>query len=689
MRDRPQLKLCNCNGTMSLDAKALETACGAPGPIPIHSQLCKKELSAFQTAIAEDTECLVACTQEAPLFAELAGERVSTLKFFNIRETAGWSAEGAQSTPKIAALIALAQMPAPEPVPSVSYQSNGRVLIVGPMAVALSWAGKLAGQLQVSVLSTDARGAELPAQRNYPVWSGRLHGLKGHLGAFEATWAQENPIDLERCTRCNACIRACPEEAIDLAYQIDLQRCSSHGECVKACGAIGAIDFNRSNVSRTESFDLVFDLQREAAIRIPHKPQGYFHPGDDPLEQALVAMELVQMVGEFEKPKFFEYEAKLCAHGRSKKTGCSNCIDVCSTGAIRSAGDKIEVDPHLCAGCGSCTAVCPSGAMRYAYPRMSDLGARMKTLLNVYRNAGGARPALLLHNGKEGREAIENLARRGKGLPARVLPLERFHVGATGLDTLLGALAYGATEVYLLASEEELTEYDVPMRAQLDLAETIVQGLGYTGAHFALLPAEDAAVVEARLWAASDPAGIAEPASFNLGMDKRGTLQLIFDHLLRHAPTPQKEIPLPAGSPYGAVNVDQNKCTLCMACVGACPSSALVDGRELPALKFIERNCLQCNLCVQTCPENALSLTPRLSLAPEARKEVQLHGADPFHCLRCGTPFGTRQMVDAMVKRLSSHSMFAGETAARRLQMCPDCRVLDMMENDPGMLVRQ
>jgi hypothetical protein len=36
-------------------------------------------------------------------------------------------------------------------------------------------------------------------------------------------------------------------------------------------------------------------------------------------------------------------------------------------------------------------------------------------------------------------------------------------------------------------------------------------------------------------------------------------------------------------------------------------------------------------------------------------------------------------MVDNMLGKLSGHSMFAGGT--RRLQMCGDCRVVDMMEN--------
>ena len=38
-------------------------------------------------------------------------------------------------------------------------------------------------------------------------------------------------------------------------------------------------------------------------------------------------------------------------------------------------------------------------------------------------------------------------------------------------------------------------------------------------------------------------------------------------------------------------------------------------------------------------------------------------------------------MVDNMLARLTGHSMFAGDAALRRLQMCGDCRVVDMMEN--------
>src|SRR5712691_2058448 len=139
------LKICNCNKTMALDARALAGALKLKHPIQIHTELCRKEVGSFEQAL-KDEACVVACTQEAPLFSELAqaANAATDLKFINIREHAGWSKEGASATPKIAALLALAELPEPESVPGVSYPSSGQLLIIGPTEAAIAWADKLA-----------------------------------------------------------------------------------------------------------------------------------------------------------------------------------------------------------------------------------------------------------------------------------------------------------------------------------------------------------------------------------------------------------------------------------------------------------------------------------------------------------------------------------------------------------------
>ena len=552
-------------------------------------------------------------------------------------ESWGWSSLPDAATAKIAALAALSQLPEPAAVASVSYLSRGNLLVIGGGPRAATAAEALASSLAVTLLDSSLASSG----GTHALWHGKLVSLSGYLGKFVA--GIESLVVADPGTGKEAARTPAPKAEAE--------------------------------------FDLVLDFSEAPRFAMHQPPQGYYAAPKDEAALAAVIEELRGLVGEFEKPKFFNYREDICAHSRSEIIGCNRCIVVCSTVAIRVAGDKVAVDPHLCMGCGACATVCPSGAMSYQYPKVSDRGAQLKLLLSAYLKAGGKDACLLFHNGLDGRALLAASAAAGDGLPGRVIPIETWHVASIGPDLLLAAIAYGASQVAVLGAGSEAPQYARALQEQMAFAQTVLSALGYSGSHFKWIEARDAAAVSAAFASWAPANGVAAAATFALSDDKRTAIEFSVEHLAKQAPAPQQEITLQAGAAYGAVEVDRVKCTLCLACAGACPESALMDGGEAPMLRFLERNCVQCGLCEKTCPEDAITLKPRLLLTPAVREARVLHEDEPFNCLSCGKPFATRNIIERMTGRLAGHSMFSGTGALKRLQMCADCRIVDMMSS--------
>jgi len=644
MAERPRnILICSCEGTIPLDGEMVRRVCH-DSVVVEGRQFCRAELERFRKAAAGGEPISVACTQEAPLFSEIAGEiGAEAPTFVNIREMAGWAKDASNAGPKMAALIAASTATAPE-APFVALTSEGVTLLYGKDERVIEAAELLKEQLDVTVLIK--AGAELAPRRvtEFPVVKGVIRTAKGYLGAFEVT------VD----------DYATPAPSSRAAYEFGSARNGAVSRC-----------------------DILIDLSGGPSL-FPGADlrDGYLRadPGD-PAAVLRAVLKARDLTGTFDKPRYINFTEDLCAHSRSKIVGCRRCLDLCPAGAIAPAGDHVAIDAHICAGCGQCAAACPTGAAAYALPPSDALLGKLRILLATYREAGGTKPVVMFHDAEHGGTLIAALARHGDGLPANVLPVEVNEVTQVGLEAVAAAIAYGAAAVRLLIRAKP--RHDVAgLYKTIALAEPILDGLGFKGVRAATIETDDPDALGGALREIPLLPATTKPASFSATGRKREVMRLALRELHAAAPAPADIVPLPAGAPFGTVEVNIEGCTLCLSCVSACPTGALSDDPERPTLRFAEDACVQCGLCKATCPEKVISLKPQIDFRAATAMNRVIKQEEPAECIRCGKPFGVKSSVERVVAKLEGkHWMF--KDSKKRLdviRMCDNCRVEAMAE---------
>jgi ferredoxin len=643
-----KILICSCEDTMPLDGEAVQRGCRGSEVKTAH-QLCRRELDSFRKAVQSGAPVTVGCTQEAPLFsevtAEIAEEASAPVRYVNIRETAGWSRDAARAGPKMAALLAVAA----EAAPAIAFDtltSDGVLLIYGRDEEAITAAALLKDHLDVTVMIRPPVVVIPPRVTEFPVVKGTIRSAKGHLGAFELL------ID-------------------DYAQPAPSSR--------------GALNFGPPQNGAISRCDIVLDLSGGAPLfTAPDLRDGYLRadPGN-PAAVLKAVLKARDLVGTFDKPRYITFTADLCAHSRSQIVGCERCLDLCPTGAIAPAGDHVAIDPFVCAGCGQCAAVCPTGAASYALPPSDTLIRRLRALIMTYREADGADPVVLIHDEAHGTALIDALARFGDGLPANVLPVAVNEVTQVGLEAIAAAFAYGASQLRLLLREKP-RHHVAGLGKTLAVAEPILVGLGFGAGRAATIETDDPDALGAALRAIASAPPAPHPATFSAVGGKRDLLRLALRELHRAAPAPVDVVALPAGAPLGAIQIDTAGCTLCLACVSACPTGALGDDPDRPTLRFSEDACVQCGLCKATCPEGVISLRPQIDFRAATASARVLKQEEPFACVRCGKPFGVRSTIERITAKLKDQHWMFGAASKRLdlLRMCEDCRVIAITEQE-------
>ncbi|MGS0693006.1 4Fe-4S binding protein [Shewanella sp. 0m-4] len=530
--------------------------------------------------------------------------------------------------------------------PTISYTTEGNVLVIGPEDLARLAADKLSSMGKCAILANEPITSQdeahlekvMTAAEDVESYYNKLVEIKGFLGQFQVKVEHEN------------------------------------GNAELSTVAI-----------RKAHFDLILDLSMSPCINLEMLPPGYFYVGQDQAKLDEALEQLPELVGQFDKPRYVKINSDICAHYRHGNEGCTRCLNFCPADAITSVGKMIEIDPYLCHGAGSCTNACPTGAISYDLPTPQAMHTYLNKLVTNFRSQAQIAPVILFHDMGKGEEAIT------EALAGEIIPIAMEEITVASMDHWLSALAWGARQVLILQTDATAPTLTQMLNGELALANDILDEMGQprrvsliTEAHLNEAGAKE--LSELLVTSASWP--VIVPAEF-VATTKRETIYNAIDHLNEQAASVDTCLSQ-SNLPYGQVSVNTENCTLCMSCVATCPTMALTDGGDRPALYFVEQDCVQCGLCETACPEKVISLTSQVNFDKAARQERKtLHEEAPFECITCGEPFATQSMVKRMLEVVGTHSAFSANT--ERLKMCGDCRVKDMFEDilqDPEKQLR-
>jgi ferredoxin len=644
---------------MKIDGDALSKACSSETTCNVNHNLCGSELNVVLDQLKEtqisNKNLLIACTQEQKTFDQIAEENnFETPKTFNIREYAGWSKESEKSIPKISSLIH-SSLQKNKQTPSLTLESSGRCFVYvdsnkgeKSIEVAFDLCKKLTSHLGVTLMISNIKDDLILEPNDFKITKGYIKKAQGYFTQFKL-------------------------EINDFAESLPSSK--------------STINFGDFYSKVDTDCDLIIDLSENTPMFTgDHKRDGYFRAStNSPSDLFDIYTKVIDMIGQFEKPIYVDFNESLCAHSRNGITGCTKCLDVCPAGAIQSIGDIVSVDPGICGGCGFCGSVCPSGAIQTDYPSLDVILTSLSELKNQFNSAGGKDPALILFDTSFGAEMISLISRYGNGLPANVIPYEMHSVGRTGHDLLVSSFALGFKKIFIILNPKNSEEYTF-LPKQVEIANSLLSGIGNNEKKsISIIEETDPEAVENEIYKTSEYTRIKPSPFIPLGAP-RGILRAGIQGLSKSNNNKSSMIQLPEGSPYGKVDVNLESCTICLSCVSACPAGALQDNPDAPQLLFREDACLQCGICVATCPEKAISLVPQFNLDDEAMSAEVIIEDKPFDCIQCGKTFGTTKSIERIIDKLSSHSMFEADGRTEMLKMCEDCRVGAMFAQKDKML---
>ena len=547
-----RLLICSCEGTMPLDADAVGRGCRLDTISATH--LCGAELNRFKTIAAEYGPLTVGCTQQATLFSDVAAEigRKTPLQFANIRESAGWSSEAKHAGPKMAALLAAAAEPVP-PTPLVELQSGGVILICGRDETAVEAANLLKDHLDVTVLVEPPASIAPPGRAEFPVAKGKVRGAKGHLGAFEIT------VD-------------------DFAEAAPSSR--------------QVLIFGPSRDSARSNCDIILDLTGGAALFSAADLRDGYLRAVRPIQRRCCRPSSKPAISSApSRSRGTSILRPACALTRVRTGRVARDVWTCALRAPSAPqGEKRRCrdQPQYLRGLRPMRGRLPYRRGILCVAAEDALMRRLRAMLMAFREAGGERAVVLLHDEAHGTPLIDALARFGDGLPANVLPFAVNEVTQAGLEAVIAAFAYGTSAMRFLLRGK--SRHDVAgLSRTIAVADPILVGLGFGAGRISTIETDDPDDLLDALRKIPPLTPAPRPASFRAVGKKRDVLRFALGELHRSAPAPVDVIALPRRRLQSEQSRSMWAIARCACPVySACPTGALRDDPERPVLRFVE-----------------------------------------------------------------------------------------------------
>ncbi|MDD2974013.1 MAG: 4Fe-4S binding protein [Aliarcobacter cryaerophilus] len=388
----------------------------------------------------------------------------------------------------------------------------------------------------------------------------------------------------------------------------------------------------------------------------PKERIGVFDPNLSSINE--VVKILKDNINSFSYRKFTTYDKTICQYDGRREVICSKCEEVCPTVAITKddTTKTLTFSQVDCHGCGGCISVCPSGALDYT-------PTNKESLYEISKFYKETHPLII-----PSKMSLNNL---NIELKENVLPFaidgEKFlHEG-----TLLTLLQISGSQLIFYSDFLSKGTKDA-IRILNDIYQKKYQ--------------KDAILIamnEDELAFALKEVSFVENSYFNFNQDGFKKRE-VFSHRLQKIVGNDDLGVVKTGEHihYAKVEVNQDTCTLCLVCVGACNVGALVADASDNTLRINPSICTACGYCEVSCPEtNCLTIKQDIiELKPTWFKESVLAQDKLFACVECGVEFATTKAIEKIASKMAT--IFASDPVkVRSLYCCANCKPKIMMQS--------